>query len=140
RRQKGRFGRQTEAAVILTQMARFEAAILFSLLLHVALWQGLSWRERWDAARQAEISPLEIDLTRPFRLTSNPLLARRAEHPGTGAPVVKFPSTSEKPPVPNATNALGDKPTTAPPKDWVLPGPSTQVLEKPGDENGGQSS
>lgn len=124
----------------LTESSRFEAAVLFSLLLHVLLWQGLSWQDRWKAARDAEISPLEIDLTRPFRLTSNPLLARKADNPGTGAPIVKFPSTAEKPAMPNATTALGDKPTTEPPKDWILPGPSTQILEKPGNEDGGLSS
>ena len=63
---------------------------------------------------------IEIDLTRPFRITSNPLLARRAENPGAGAPLVEKPSSLPAPEV---------KPE--PPKEWVLPGPDTQVLEKP---------
>src|SRR5688572_9000585 len=101
----------------LLRLPPFESALLFSLLFHVILWQALSWKKHRD---MVEEDLIEIDLTRPFRITSNPLLARRAEKPGTGAPAVERPSSLPSPEV---------KP--APPKDWILPGPDTKILEKP---------
>jgi TonB family protein len=95
----------------------FETAFLLSLLLHILLWRAVSWKEEMETAETALI---EIDLTRPFRLTDDPKLARRAEKPGTGAPIVTNPST-----LPGTPKKI------EPPKEWVLPGPHTKILEKP---------
>jgi TonB family protein len=107
----------------IKKLPPFETALLLSLLVHVGLWQAFTLKNLW---RSKEPSSIEIDLTRPFRLTQDPRLARRAEHPGTGAPVVAKPS-----PAPLAA------PPAEVPKDWVLPGPKTQVLEKPSDGEAG---
>ncbi|HRY28786.1 MAG TPA: TonB family protein [Elusimicrobiota bacterium] len=97
----------------------FETALLVSFFLHVAAWQALTWKERF--VRQEEVDRLEIDLTRPFRLTDNPFLARRAKVSGTGAPIVEKPKPVTAPPA-------GE---VKPPSEWVLPGPDTKELEKP---------
>ncbi|MBI4396733.1 MAG: energy transducer TonB [Elusimicrobia bacterium] len=100
----------------------FETGVLLSLLLHVALWQGFALKRYFE--KGSPDSSIEIDLTRPFRLTHDPSLARRAKVSGTGAPLVTSPKpvTAPAPAVPQT-----------PPKDWVLPGPDTTELEKPSD-------
>jgi TonB family protein len=82
----------------------------------VLIWQGFKWKNLLGFG--GSNTTMEVDLTRPFRLTDNPALAKRALISGTGAPVVTAPKPAAVAPV-------------EPPKDWVLPGPSTQVLEQP---------
>lgn len=103
--------------VAARRLAPFETGVLLSLLLHAAVWQFLTHKDKfsWDESSDA----MEIDLTRPFRLTNNPLLARRAENPGVGAPVVEKP------------RPLTGPAPVEPPRDWVLPGPDTQELLPP---------
>lgn len=102
----------------------FETGLALSLLLHLALWQVFSWRKH---VHSLDADAIEIDLTRPFRLTSNPLLARRAAVPGTGAPVVTEPR-------PGSSPAQVAAAVPKPPSDWVLPGPDTKELVKPADQ------
>jgi TonB family protein len=71
---------------------------------------------RWFSPEDAGDS-LEIDLTRPFRLTSDPAKEHRALNPGTGAPVV----TEPKPGSGGGPALKG--------REWVLPTPETKTLE-----------
>src|SRR5688572_28774785 len=98
----------------LERLSPFETGVLLSLLLHLLLWQAFAWRGR--LAFEGDPDAMEVDLTRPFRLTSDPRLAHRAKVSGTGAPVVAKPT-----PTPAAAPAV----PVAPPKEWVLPGPDT---------------
>lgn len=100
----------------ISRLPPFETALLLSLLLHVVIWQGFKWRDLLGF-RDSDTT-MEVDLTRPFRLTDDPRLARRAVVSGTGAPAVTAPKPAAVAP-------------PEPPKDWVLPGPSTKVLEQP---------
>lgn len=95
----------------------FETAVLLSLALHVVLWLG--FRER---ARQLseEIPRMEIDLTRPFRLVSDPRLEKRVEKPRASAPVVNNLAPAVAPPV-----------APVPPREWVLPKDQNQETVKP---------
>jgi TonB family protein len=106
------------------RLPSFETGLLLSLLLHVGLWQVFSHKGFWESFSKTN-SSLEIDLTRPFRIVTDPSLARRAKISGTGAPVVERPSSL--PP------ALAPVPRR-PPKEWVLPGPQTRQLEKPAEQ------
>jgi TonB family protein len=119
------------------EKAGWPAALALSLALHLLLWQALSWREKES---RAPVDSLEIDLTRPFRLVSDPALARRAENPGAGAPLAHIPRRQDSlapPPKPGASGLPETgAPSDAPPKEWVLPGPGTETLEKPGGDGG----
>jgi TonB family protein len=97
----------------------FETALLLSLLFHVALWGFFAWKRGLEAWVSRDV--IELDLTRPFRLTDDPALARRAENPGTGAPVAAVPTPPAPVPAP-VEPAL---------KEWVLPGPDTKELIQP---------
>jgi TonB family protein len=95
----------------------FHWALLGSLLLHSTLWTFSAWQNHVLLSETP--SPMEIDLTRPFRITSDPKLARRAVVSGTGAPLVESP-----------------KPLAAPgpavkAQEWILPGAKTVELVKP---------
>lgn len=72
--------------------------------------------------------PLEIEITSPF-LGDGPakLGAPKALVPGKAAPVN---ATADKALVP-ATPPKPEPKAPEPPKEWVLPGPSTKVLETP---------
>lgn len=105
----------------ISRLPLFETAILLSLTVHFGIWCAFAWKKYKS---QTDSPPsIEIDLTRPFRLTNNPLLARRAVNSGTGAPVVTSPV-----PLPPET-ASAEKP--APLQEWILPGPDTRELVKP---------
>ncbi|MBI3013171.1 MAG: hypothetical protein HYY63_06055, partial [Elusimicrobia bacterium] len=68
------------------------------------------------------VSPsIEIDLTKPFRIGGNPLL-----RPGGGASL-KAP---EKVGVPKVSE-MGPAAPAGKEKEWVLPGPKTEEVEKP---------
>jgi TonB family protein len=108
-----------------------ETGLALSLFLHLAVWGAFSWR--WHAVvADGAIDPLEIDLTRPFRITDNPALAHKAVNPGAGAPVVEKPT-----PIAGKGQAGGDESSTegkGPVQDWKLPVEGAkQVLEKPAD-------
>jgi periplasmic protein TonB len=100
----------------------FETGLLASLLLHVAVWQLLTWKHEFPWNETAD--EMEIDLTRPFRITSNPLLARRAENPGVGAPVVDTPKPLAGVPAPKAP-------------EWTLPSTPQQEVAPPAATGGG---
>lgn len=70
---------------------------------------------------EGDVSPFEVDLTRPHVLVDNPLLARKAVNPGRGGH-----STEGLKPVLDVPPAA-----PAPEKTWVLPSADTKVFEKP---------
>ena len=106
-----------------------DAGIALSLLLHLAVWAAFSWR--WQAhLAEGAVDAMEIDLSRPFRITDNPALAHRAKNPGAGAAVVEKPT-----PIAGKGQAGGQETSAegkGAVKDWTLPDPKAhQVLEKP---------
>jgi TonB family protein len=93
---------------------------------------AFSWRWKVHVAEEA-VDAMEIDLSRPFRITDNPALAHRAKNPGLGAPVVEKVT-----PVAGKGVAGGEETLPAkgkgPVKEWTLPVPGAhQVLENPAD-------
>jgi TonB family protein len=103
--------------------------IALSLLLHGGIWLFFSWSRYVHLTDQAT-DPFEIDLSRPFRLTDDPSLARRAEHPGAGAPIVQNPTPmAGKGKVGGAEDAAPG--SQGPAKEWVLPTPETKKVEPP---------
>lgn len=106
-----------------------ESGFALSLLLHAAVFAVFSWERSVDFADGA-VDPMEIDLSRPFRITDDPRLARRALNPGAGAPVVQKPTPiAGKGAVGGEEEGPADGKGAA--KDWVLPTPQTTQLETP---------
>jgi TonB family protein len=108
-------------------LPRFQVALLASLAFHVGLWQVLSWRGK-EALH--DIPSVEIDLTRPFRLTTNPLQQRRVEKPGFPNPILESPKVLA--PIPSQPRDV-----SPPAKEWTLPQPGQPVesqitTDKPG--------
>jgi TonB family protein len=108
-----------------------EWGLAVSVLLHGSLWLSFAWTHHLRLVEEA-VDPLEVDLSRPFRITSDPRLAHRTEHPGAGAPLVQNPT-----PIPGK-GVVGGSETPAPgaqgpAKEWVLPTPETKKLEPPSD-------
>jgi TonB family protein len=100
-----------------------------SVLLHAVLWGFFSWTHSVRLNDEA-LSALEIDLSRPFRITDDPSKARQALNPGAGAPVVNAPTMAPgKGVVGGAEDAAPD--AKGPAKDWVLPTEKTTQLEPP---------
>lgn len=99
----------------------FRNAILLSLLFHLGLFGSFYLGKIFG--KYSSHSALEIDLTKPFRIGGNPLL-----RPGGG--ILTTPPKKEGVPKAAEESPKEDQ-KTAPPKDWVLPGPATQELEKP---------
>jgi len=98
-----------------------ETGLVFSLALHLGLWQFLSFKQGATDDLSAQTNSLEIDLTRPFRLTADPLKAHKAKNLSSGGRIVENPA-----PAPWAETAK----TVEPQKEWTLPGPKTKILEK----------
>ena len=105
----------------LDRESLFRTSILASVLFHLIVFGVFELHRRFGGF--SDSSPIELDLTRPFRIGGNPLLK-----PGGGTTLVepKRPGPpalrEETPPVPEKKTGL---------KDWVLPGPGTRELEKP---------
>ncbi|MBK8575145.1 MAG: energy transducer TonB [Elusimicrobia bacterium] len=104
----------------------FRLGLEISILVHGALFLtlthrpgGLDFTPSW-----ARPDAMEVDLTRPFRLTSDPKKAFRATLSGTGAPRVENP-TPEPFKLGGGIAAKGT--------DWTLPTPVTKILETPTD-------
>jgi TonB family protein len=118
-------------AAFIRRRTPMEWGVAASVMLHLALWASFSWSHRVRALEEF-VDPLEIDLSRPFRITSDPRLARRAQNPGAGAPVVQSPTPivgkgvvgGSETPAPEAKGAA---------KEWVLPTPETKTVEAPSD-------
>lgn len=96
----------------------FRNSLLFSLLFHLGLLGFFHLRHLINFQQNNSI---EVDLTKPFRIGGNPLLKpgggttlKEVRNPGPPAPMEAEPSEKK-----------------TPPKDWVLPGPQTKILEKP---------
>jgi TonB family protein len=104
----------------------FRLGLEISVLVHAALFLTLTHRPGGldFAPSWARPDALEVDLTRPYRLTSDPKKAFRAIHSGTGAPRVENP-TPEPFKLGGGIAAKG--------KDWTLPTPATKILETPTD-------
>ena len=108
---------------------RYSDSLALSLAVHallLALFLLIPRLMRWAAAPASE--PLEIEITSPF-LGDGPakLGAPKALTPGFRA---KVNATAEKAPETVAPPKPPEK-APQPPKDWVLPGPQTKVVEKP---------
>lgn len=104
----------------------FRLGVEISLLIHGALFLalthrpgGLDFSPTW-----AKPDAMEVDLTRPHRLTSDPRKAFKSTNPGTGAPRVDKPT-------PEPFKAGGG--IAAKGSDWTLPTPLTKILETPTD-------
>ena len=109
----------------VTPAPLFSKSLLVSVAFHALLVLAYSIEKEFSFFSSPPPSVLEIDLTRPFRLTQDPRLARRSPNPGTGAPVVRSPTPMQDP--------LPQEVKPKPIQDWVLPGPKTEVLVKPED-------
>lgn len=108
------------------QTPAFRLGLEISLLIHGALFLmlvhrpgGLDFSPTW-----AKPDAMEVDLTRPYRLTSDPHKAFRSSNPGTGAPRVENPTPEPF----KAGGGIAAKGT-----DWTLPTPMTKILETPTD-------
>ena len=106
----------------LCQEKLFKNSLLFSILFHLGVFGIFQIRHLFSGPENN--NQIEIDLTKPFRIGGNPLLK-----PGGGTTIkeVKNPG----PPAP-LEEPVAEKKT--PPKDWVIPGPETKVIEKPAPE------
>ncbi|MBK8871998.1 MAG: TonB family protein [Elusimicrobia bacterium] len=112
---------------IFRETPPFRLGLELSILIHSALFLTLSHAPQGvlDFSPQwARRDPLEVDLTRPFRLTSDPRKAFRSSNPGTGAPRVDKPT-------PEPFKAGGG--VAAKGVDWTLPTPGTKIFETPTD-------
>lgn len=101
----------------------FRLGLEISILVHSALFFTLSHAPSgvYDLTAQwARRDPIEIDLTRPHRLTSDPKKSFRSTNPGTGAPRVEKPT-------PEPFQAGGG--VAAKGVDWTLPTPATKIFE-----------
>lgn len=112
------------------KLSPMDRGILASVLLHGGLWLVLSWS--WDVHVTDEaVSALEIDLTRPFRITDDPSKERRAVNPGAGAPVVYKPTLLPGRGTPGGEEHAPPVETPSPAKEWILPTPETKQVEPP---------
>lgn len=94
----------------------FESAVLASFVLHLLFFGSLAVWRHWHIAR---IQPLEVDLD--FSLVPRSPWDLRAPGAARGLPA----------PAPQPHPGPAAPPQQEKPKDWVLPGPQTQQLEKP---------
>jgi TonB family protein len=104
---------------MIKQESLFRTSVFASLLFHVALFGGFYFRNLFWAG--SGNSAIEIDLTKPFRIGGNPLLM-----PGGGNTLKEIKKQGPQ--------GLLEEPVAekkSPPKDWVLPGSQTRILEKP---------
>ncbi len=109
--------------MVLKKMSAFEAGLLISLAFHLGVFWVLSRHGGGDFNPfWAAPETIEIDLTRPFRLTADPRLARQSPNPGTGAPLVAVPKPGETKP----GGGLAAKGT-----EWTLPGAKTTRIDLP---------
>lgn len=97
----------------------FRNSIAVSIGIHLLIYGGFYLKNLIHPMFEREL--VEIDLTKPFRIGGNPLLKPGG---GTTDKPVQNPSVPGK--TPDFPTEKGSKP-----KDWVLPGPDTKVLEKP---------
>jgi TonB family protein len=119
-----------------------ETGLAVSLAVHLAVAAAFSWR--WKVyVDEGAVDVMEIDLSRPFRITDDPSKAHRALKPGAGAPVVEKPTPIAGKGVAGGEEAPVTTEGKAPVKDWTLPDPNAhQQLENPseaapaGQENG----
>jgi TonB family protein len=89
-----------------------------SVVLHgAAFWLLSTGPGFWAVHFPAET--IEVDLSRPFRITSDPSKVHRTQNPGAGAPKVSSP-----------TPIAGSAPAVKPP-EWVLPTPTTTKFVEP---------
>lgn len=102
----------------------FRLGLEISILIHGVLFLalvhrpgGLDFAPSW-----AKPDAMEVDLTRPYRLTSDPKMAFRSTNSGTGAPRVEKPTPEPF----KAGGGIAAKGT-----DWTLPTATTKILEKP---------
>lgn len=114
------------------------ASVAASLGVHVLLF---GWLNRTPASAPSEPLPdvIDVDIRTPFRPRDpndkrQPGKMRGAPAPATFTPApvpIPIPATQTQP-VQAAQQAVADGTASeGKPKDWVLEGPDTQVLEKP---------
>lgn len=109
---------------LVSKTPPFRLGLEISILIHGVLFLalvhrpgGLDFTPSW-----AKPDAIELDLTRPYRLTSDPRKAFRSTNPGTGAPQVEKPTPEPF----KAGGGIAAKGT-----DWTLPTPLTKILETP---------
>ncbi|MFA6002757.1 MAG: TonB family protein [Elusimicrobiota bacterium] len=102
----------------IDRLSLFQRCLVGSFLLHAVF---LLWGRFIKPAFYAP-PPVEVDLTMPT-LGGGPAKL--------GAPKRQIPGAKGLPkPADNTLVPLKPAPAAAPPKDWVLPGPQTKVVEK----------
>ena len=126
------------AAKAAPRPSLFQASLAISLAMHLLLFGLLERRRAPGPAAEAAPEVIDVDIRTPFR----PRAPGDKRLPGTipGAPA---PLTFKRAPFPIALPKEQTKPATAPKQaeegkpseakttPWVLPGPKTEVLQKP---------
>jgi protein TonB len=111
------------------KLTPIEAGFLISLGIHALLFFGFQMGAGIFNWRAVGNDPLEIDLSRPFRLAPAPDKQFRAANPGAGAAPVITPDPTQKP---TPSPGLGT--------DWIKPGPkATDLVPLPDGETLGKA-
>ena len=107
----------------MTRLTPFQWGLSVSVLVHGILFLSLG---RWGMSAfdpvWATPDRIDVDLTRPYRLTSDPTQTFRSPHPGTGRPMVVKPT-------PGPFQEGGGVAPKG--RDWTLPAPGTKGAETP---------
>lgn len=103
--------------------ALFKKCVAASAALHGLLWLSL---RGIHLPQPLEVDPVEVDLTKPLGTGPGKLGAPKKLVPNA------VPQKKEVPPPEiQETKTVTPVVPVAPPKDWVLPGADTKVIEKP---------
>ncbi|MBK6879572.1 MAG: energy transducer TonB [Elusimicrobia bacterium] len=107
----------------MTRLTPFQWGLSVSVLVHGILFLSLG-RRGMSAFDPVWATPdrIDVDLTRPYRLTSDPTQTFRSPHPGTGRPMVVKPT-------PGPFQEGGGVAPKG--REWTLPAPGTKGAETP---------
>lgn len=107
----------------MTRLTPFQWGLSVSVLVHGILFLSLG-RRGMSAFDPVWATPdrIDVDLTRPYRLTSDPTQTFRSLHPGTGRPMVVKPT-------PGPFQEGGGVAPKG--REWTLPAPGTKGAETP---------
>ncbi|MBL0359523.1 MAG: hypothetical protein IPP70_00390 [Elusimicrobia bacterium] len=102
----------------MTRLTPFQWGLSVSVLVHGILFLSLG-RRGMSAFDPVWATPdrIDVDLTRPYRLTSDPTQTFRSPHPGTGRPMVVKPT-------PGPFQEGGGVAPKG--REWTLPAPGTK--------------
>jgi TonB family protein len=107
----------------MTRLTPFQWGLSVSVLFHAAFFVSFGRRGLTDfEAAWATPDRIDVDLTRPFRLTSDPTQTFKSPNPGTGRPMVVKPT-------PGPFQEGGGVAPKG--REWALPTPGTKGVETP---------